>query len=53
MDRLKLLGKNKIGWTKVRVKSNKRERVVRVQEIKTKYKKYQIILVSIELVYIL
>ena len=26
MDRLKLLGKNKIGWTKVRVKSNKRER---------------------------
>ena len=26
MDRLKLLGKNKIGWTKVRVKSNERER---------------------------
>ena len=26
MDRLKLLGKNKIGWTKVRVKSNEREK---------------------------
>lgn len=39
MDRLKLLGKNKIGWTKVRVKSNERERVVRVQENENKIQK--------------
>ena len=38
MDRLKLLGKNKIGWTKVRVKSNERERV-RVQENENKIQK--------------
>ena len=31
MDRLILLGKNKIGWTKVRVKSNERERVKRTE----------------------
>ena len=31
MDRLILLGKNKIGWTKVRVKSNERERVTRTE----------------------
>ena len=38
MDRLKLLGKNKIGWTKVRVKSNERERV-RVQGNENKIQK--------------